>query len=90
MKRKVRRRLIEAENQKAIISNEMAKLKDQCDATKRPIIMMEQDVNECILLAESKKDKGYVVKSSALKRKCDESLEILEEQYSVLTEKKRL
>ena len=39
---------IEAENQNAIISNDMAKLKDQCDAIKRAIIMME--------LAESKKD----------------------------------
>ena len=48
----------EAGNQKAIISNDMAKLKDQCGAIKRAITMMEQDV----------------VKSNALKRKCDESL----------------
>ena len=75
---------IEAENQNAIISNDMAKLKDQCDAIKRAIIMME--------LAESKKDLAYVVKSSALKRKCDESknLELLEEQYSALAEKRKL
>ena len=47
---------IEAENQKVIISNDMAKLKDQCDAIKRAITMMEQDVSECMLLVESKKD----------------------------------
>ena len=35
---------IEAENQKAIISNDMAKLDDQCDLIKRLITMMEQDV----------------------------------------------
>ena len=45
----------EAENQKAMTSNDMVKLKDQCDATKRAITMMEQDVSECMLLAESKK-----------------------------------
>ena len=76
---------IEVENQKAIISNDTAKLKDQCDAIKRAITMMDQDLGECMLLAESKKDLAYVVKSSALKRKCDESkkdLELLEEQYS--------
>ena len=45
-----------------------------------------------MLLAEFKKDLRYVVKSNALKRKCDESnknLELLEEQYSVLAEKKK-
>ena len=70
----------------------MVKLKDQCDATKRTITMMEQDVSECMLLAESKKDLAYVVKSNALKRKFDESkknLELLEEQYSALAEKKK-
>ena len=82
----------EAENQKAIISNNMAKLKDQCDPIKRAITMMEQDVSECMLLAESNKDLEYIVKSNALKRKCDESkkiLELLEEQYSALAEKKK-
>ena len=83
----------EAENQNAIISNDMAKLKDQCDTIKRVITMMEQDMSECMLLAESKKDLAYVVKSNARKRKCDESkknLEPLEEQYSALAEKKKL
>ena len=63
----------EPENQKAIIFNDMAKLKDQCDRIRRTITMMEQDVNECMLLAESENDSAYVVSSSALKRKCDES-----------------
>ena len=63
----------ELENQKAIILNDMAKLKDQCDRIKRAITMMEQDINECMLLAESENDSAYVVRSSALKRKCDES-----------------
>ena len=83
---------IKAENQKAIISSDVAKLKDQCDAVKRPITMMEQDERECMLQAESKKDLAYVVKSNALKRKCDESkknLELLEERYSALAEKKK-
>ena len=35
--------------------------------------MMEQDVSECMLLAESKKYLAYVVKSNALKKKGDES-----------------
>ena len=65
---------IEAENQKVLISNDMAKLKDQCDAIKRAITIMEQDVSKCMLLAESKKDLAYVVKSNILKKKCDESL----------------
>ena len=47
---------IEAENQKAIICNDISYL------------MMEQDVSECMLLAESKKDLAYVMKSNALKR----------------------
>ena len=71
----------------------LAKLKDQCDAIKRTITMIEQDVSECMLLAESKKDLAYVVKRKALKRKCDESLknlELLEEQYSALAEKKKV
>ena len=54
--------------------------------------MKEQDMSECLLLPESKKDLAYVVKSNALKRKCDESknnLEILKDQYSVLAEKKK-
>ena len=71
----------------------LAKLKDQCDAIKRTITMIEQDVSECMLLAESKKDLAYVVNRKALKRKCDESLknlELLEEQYSALAEKKKV
>ena len=63
----------EAENQKVLISNDMAKLKDQCDAIKRAITIMEQDVSKFMLLAESKKDLAYVVKSNILKKKCDES-----------------
>ena len=63
----------EAKNHKIIISNYMAKLKDECGAIKRAITTMEQDLTECMLLAESKKDLAYVVKSNALKRKCDES-----------------
>ena len=63
----------EVENQKAIKSNDMTKLKDQCDAIKRAITMMEQDVNECVLLAESRKNSAYVVRSNTLKKKCDES-----------------
>ena len=64
----------------------MAKLKEQCDAIKRAITMMEEDVGDCMLLAESKKDLAYVAKSNSLKRKCDENkknVELLEEQYSV-------
>ena len=49
----------EAENQRAIISNYMAKLKDQCNAIKRAITMMEQDVSNCMLLVESQKDLIY-------------------------------
>ena len=59
----------------------MAHLKDQCDAIKRAITMVEQDVSECMLLAESKKDLTYVVKNNALKRK--KNFELLEEQYLV-------
>ena len=55
----------------------MAKLKDQCNAIKRAITMMEQDVSECVLLDESKKDLAYLVKSNALKEKCDKSKKIL-------------
>ena len=55
----------------------MEKLKDQCDAIKRTITMMEQDVSEFMLLDESKKDLTYVMKSNALKVKCDESKKIL-------------
>ena len=51
----------------------MAHLKDQRDVIKRAITMVEQDVSECVLLAESKKDLTYVVKNNALKRKCDEN-----------------
>ena len=51
----------------------MAHLKDQRDVIKRAITMVEQDVSECMLLAESKKDLTYVVRNNALKRKCDES-----------------
>ena len=83
---------IEAENQKAIISNDMAKLKDQCDAIKRAITVMEHDVRKCMLVAESRKDLAYVVKSNTLKRKFDESkrnVELLEEQYSALAAKKK-
>ena len=58
---------IECEYQKAIISKDMAKLKDQYDVTKRAITMMEQDVSECMLLAESEKDLAYVVKISTKK-----------------------
>ena len=71
----------------------MAHLKDRCDAIKRAITMVEQDVSECMLLAESKKDLTYVVKNNALKRKCDESrkkLELLKEQYLVYAEKKKM
>ena len=67
----------------------MVKLKDQCDAIKTAIAMMEQDVSEYMLLAESKKD---LAQSNAIKCKCDESkknLELLEEQYSALAEKKK-
>ena len=63
----------EVENQKAIKSNDMTKLKDQCDSIKRAITMAEQDVNECVLLAESRKNSAYVVRSNTLKKKCDES-----------------
>ena len=82
---------METESQKVIISNDMAKLKDQNDAIKRAVTMMEQDVSRCILLSESKQDLSYVVKSNALKRKCDEkqNLELLEEQYSALAEKRK-
>ena len=38
---------------------------------------MEQDVSEYVLLDESKKDLAYLVKSNALKGKCDESKKIL-------------
>ena len=55
----------------------MAKLKDQCNAIRRAITMMEQDVSECVLLDESKKDLAYLVKSNALKGKCDEGKKIL-------------
>ena len=71
---------IETENQKAIICNDISYL------------MMEQDVSECILLAESKKDLAYVMKSNALKRNCGESeknFELLEEHCSALAEKKK-
>ena len=83
---------METESQKVIISNDMAKLKDQNDLIKRAVTMMEQDVSRCILLSESKQDFSYVVKSNALKRKCDEkqNLELLEEQYSALAEKRKL
>ena len=37
----------------------MAKLKDQCNAIKRAITMMEQDVSKCMLLVESQKDLTY-------------------------------
>ena len=70
----------------------MAKLKEQRDAIKRVITMMEEDVGECMLLAESKKDLAHVTKGNSLKRKCDENkknLELLEEQYSASGEKKR-
>ena len=55
----------------------MAKLKDQCDAIKRAITMMQQDMSKCILLDKSKKDLAYIKMSNALKRKCDESKKIL-------------
>ena len=55
----------------------MEKLKDQCDAIKRTITMMEQDVSEFMLLDESKKDLTYAMKSNALKAKCNESKKIL-------------
>ena len=55
----------------------MAKLKDQCDAIKRAITMMQQDMSKCILLGKSKKDLAYIKMSNALKRKCDESKKIL-------------
>ena len=70
----------------------MAKLKDQCDRIKRAITMMEQDVNECMLLAEYENDSAYVVRSSALKgsvMKVKKNLQLLEKQYSALAEKKR-
>ena len=68
---------IETEINNTIIPNDMEKLKDQCDAIKRTITMMEQDVSEFMLLDESKKDLAYVMKSNALKAKCDESKKIL-------------
>ena len=55
----------------------MAKLKDQSDAIKRAITMMQQDMSKCILLGKSKKDLAYIKMSNALKRKCDESKKIL-------------
>ena len=57
----------------------MAKLKEQCDAIKRAITMMEEDVGDCMLLAESKKDLAYVAKSNSLKRKCDENKKNVEQ-----------
>ena len=83
---------IDAENHKAIISNVIVKLKDQCDVIKRTITMMEKGMRECVFLAESIKRFSISCKRNALKRKFDESkknLELREEQYSVLTEKKR-
>ena len=68
---------IETEIKNTIIPNDMEKLKDQCDAITRTITMMEQDVSEFILLDESKKNLAYVMKSNALKGKCDESKKIL-------------
>ena len=64
---------IEAENHKAIISNVIVKLKDQCDVIKRAITMTEKDVRECMFLAESIKRFSISCKCNALKRKFDES-----------------
>ena len=70
----------------------MAKLKDQCDAIKTAITLMEPDVSECLFLDKSKKDLAYLVNNNAQKRTCDKSkknIELLEEQYLALADKKR-
>lgn len=80
------------ENQMLVLVNDMARLRKECDSVKRAIDLMEKDISESMLLAESKHDLAYVIKGNALKRKCDESkkdLKILEDQYSNLEEKKR-
>ena len=82
----------DAENKKVVLANDMAKLKEQCDAIKKSIVIMEKDVGESMELAEKKQEWAYVMKSNALKRKCEETrgdLKVLEEQYSVLAEKKK-
>ena len=70
----------------------MSTIKEQCDPIKRIIGIMEKDVSDSMDLAEKKKEWAYAMESNALKRKCEETgekLKVLEEQYSLLAEKKR-
>ena len=74
------------------ISNEMLKLKKQCDVIKQTKDIMEKDTGESMRLAESEQDQLYMIKSNALKRKCDENkadLRVLVNQDSDLEKKKR-
>ena len=74
------------------ISNDMLKLKKQCDVIKQTKDIMEKDTGESMRLAESEQDQLYMIKSNALKRKCDENkadLRVLVNQDSDLEKKKR-
>ena len=53
---------------------------------------MEKDTGESMPLAESEQDQLYMIKSNALKRRCDENkadLRVLVNQDSDLEKKKR-
>ena len=79
------------EKENEILSNDILKLKKQCDAIKSAIDIKEKDIGGSLKLAESKQDLLYVIKSNALKRKCDESkadLRDLENQYFDIEKKK--
>ena len=75
-----------------ILTADMEKFKNQCEQMKKTIIMLDKDVGECVENANKTKDMGYVTKGVALKRKSDETksdLKKLEQEYSVLEEKKK-
>ena len=59
--------VISQKEKNEILSNDMLKLKNQCDAIKGIIDIMEKP------LAESEQDILYLIKSNALKRRYDES-----------------
>ena len=82
----------EMEMRARLITDDIDKIKLQQKNLSKTITMTETESNECMQLAEKKKDLSYVIKGNALKRKSEETrkeLATLQKEIAELEMKKK-
>ena len=75
-----------------LITDDIDKIKLQQKDLSKAITMMDTESNECMQLAEKKKDLSYVIKGNTLKRKSEQTkkeLATLQKEIAELEVKKK-